>query len=167
MKYLIVVDMQNDFCTGTLANPEAVKTIPYIKQKIDEFLSEGNKVIFTQDTHRENYLDTLEGSHLPVKHCIENSEGWKIVPELLPNNFKNVSFVRKQRFGFNSWDFLPSDEVWICGTCTDICVISNALIIKARNEINVHVLKDGCSGLTKEKHEHALDVMASCQCVIE
>ena len=167
MKYLIVVDMQNDFCTGSLANEEAVKTIPFIKKKIKEFLGSGNKVIFTQDTHRKNYLNTLEGAFLPVEHCIENTDGWKVVSELIPDNLKNVSFVSKQHFGFTHWEFSSSDEVWICGTCTDICVISNALIIKAKNDINVHILKDGCSGLTKEKHEHALDVLSSCQCIIE
>lgn len=166
MKYLIVVDMQNDFCTGTLANPEAIKTIPFIRKKIDEFLADGNKVIFTQDTHYKNYLETVEGKHLPIPHCLEETWGWKIVDELYTTH-KNVSYIRKSKFGFSRWDFAPGSEVYLCGTCTDICVISNALTIKAMNDIEVHILKEGCSGLTPEKHEHALDVMSSCQCIVE
>ena len=175
MKTLIVIDMQNDFVTGALANPEAQKIIPFIKEKIAEFRKEG-RVIYTKDTHFENYLNTLEGKHLPVPHCIKDTEGWEIVDELKPTKDEYVFY--KNQFGLFDdyfernakivgWEDIILDEeeeIYLCGTCTDICVISNALIIKAVcPESEVYVFKDGCAGLTKEKHEHALDVMQSCQ----
>ena len=186
MKTLVVIDMQNDFITGALANPEAQKIIPFIKEKIAEFRKEG-RVIYTKDTHFNNYLNTLEGKHLPVPHCVEGTKGWEIVDELKPT--LNDYVFQKSDFGLYEgliekdsnredirlcreckivgWDDIllaDKDDIYICGTCTDICVISNALIIKAAcPESEIYVFKDGCAGLTKEKHEHALDVMASCQ----
>lgn len=164
MKVLIIIDMQNDFITGTLANPEAQRIIPFIKEKIAEFREENAKILYTHDTHGLNYLETLEGKKLPIKHCIAGTEGWQIVKELRPA--ENEKTICKSAFGFNNWRlYLDNrDEIYLCGTCTDICVISNALAIKtACPESEVYVFKDGCAGLTKEKHEHALDVMASCQ----
>ncbi len=164
MKRLIVVDMQNDFVTGALANPDAQTIIPFIKDKIAEFRDEEAAILYTLDTHGENYMDTIEGKHLPVPHCIKGSEGWKIVNELSPKEGDII--IHKPTFGFNEWSQIikDGDEIYMCGTCTDICVISNALTIKAScPNSEVHVFKDGCAGLTKEKHEHALDVMASCQ----
>lgn len=164
MKVLIVVDMQNDFVTGALANPEAQKIIPFIKQKIAEFRKDGACIVYTKDTHSDGYMETLEGKHLPIPHCISNTAGWEFVKELKP---KKEDFVfYKSSFGFTGWqNYLENGiDVYLCGTCTDICVISNAIEIKnscPRSE--VYVYKDGCAGLTKEKHEHALDVMQSCQ----
>lgn len=163
MKRLIVIDMQNDFCTGSLANPDAVAVIPFIKQKIAEFRAENAGLIFTCDTHESNYMESLEGKHLPVPHCIRGSEGWKIVDELFE---ENAEIIEKPTFGYNNWarHIQDGDEIYMVGTCTDICVISNALAIKAAcPNCEVHVFKDGCAGLSREKHEHALDVMASCQ----
>lgn len=168
MKHLVVVDMQNDFCTGSLANPDAVAVIPFIRQKIAEFRKDGKKnIIYTRDTHGEDYLETLEGKHLPVRHCIKGSEGWEIVQELSPENDDMV--IDKPTFGYTGWRDIPrisdGDEIYMCGVCTDICVSSNALALKAAYpKSEVFIYKDGCAGLTKEKHEHALDVMASCQC---
>lgn len=161
--------MQNDFCTGSLANEDAVRIIPYIKAKIEEFRKNGGQVIYTRDTHKENYLDTLEGKHLPVEHCVENTVGWEIVDDLKPESTDIV--INKPTFGYKDWSkniwIADGDEIHLCGTCTDICVISNALSLKAAfPKSEVFVYKDGCAGLTRKKHEHALDVMASCQCNI-
>ena len=167
MKYLIIIDMQNDFCTGALANPDAVAAIPFIQEKINEFRNAGAKIVYTRDTHKADYMDTLEGRHLPVPHCIRGTEGWQIVPELKPQEGDII--IDKPVFGYSGWaDIIPDgSEAYILGTCTDICVVSNALAIKAAlPKTEVFVFKDGCAGLTPEKHKAALDVMASCQCVI-
>lgn len=168
MKFLVVIDMQNDFVSGALAREAAKKTIPYIKEQLELAVKNGDTIVFTRDTHSEDYMNTLEGKYLPVKHCVEGTDGWQIVPELEPYT-KDAVLIDKNYFGYDNWiDYIKDgDEVSICGTVTDICVISNALAIKALGEVNVTVLKDGCSGLTPEKHEHALDVMASCQCIIK
>lgn len=174
MKHFIVIDMQNDFCTGALANKDAVAIIPRIKAELQAAKAAGMHIIFTQDSHDLNYLDTNEGKHLPVPHCIRNSEGWKIVPELLDEvtiddlDSGKAQFNEKMHFSFDKWtDYIKSgDEVVMCGTCTDICVISNALAIKAIDDVEVTVIADCCAGLTKEKHNAALNVMESCQCTI-
>lgn len=182
-RFLIVVDMQNDFCTGTLKNYAAVAVIPFIKDQIDHAHENGIRVIYTRDTHGSDYMETTEGKHLPFPHCIRDTEGWQIVDELAPKGnvlvynpgvpikfpdaaLANDTIINKTHFGFDEWKkFIPEDsEVTIVGTCTDICVVSNALAIKAIEGVEVTVLAEGCAGLTKEKHEHALDVMESCQC---
>ena len=162
-KALIVVDMQNDFVTGSLTNPAASKTIPFIKSEIES----GNysKIIFTKDTHFENYLDTQEGKNLPVKHCIHKTEGWEIVDELKPySNDSNT--VLKDTFGYVGWtlELEDCDEAVFVGTCTDICVVSNVLMVKSIfPELKVTVLTNGCSGTTLIRHNAALEVMKSCQ----
>lgn len=168
MKHFIVIDMQNDFCTGSLANPDAVATIPKIKVKLDEAKSNGDNIIFTKDSHSEDYLDTIEGRYLPVKHCIVGTKGWEIVPELADEKNDIDKFIMKYHFGYSKWNEIikPGDEVVMVGTCTDICVISNALAIKMIEGVKVTVIADCCAGLSKEKHEHALDVMKSCQCEV-
>ncbi|MBO4556568.1 MAG: cysteine hydrolase [Elusimicrobiales bacterium] len=166
-KYFLIIDMQNDFCTGALKNDSAVKIIPFIKEKIKEFRADGTAIVYTRDTHGAQYRDSLEGKHLPVPHCIKDSIGWQIVPELAPQEGDII--VDKPVFGYSGWQQVIADaeEVYMAGTCTDICVISNALAIKASlPSTEVFVFKDGCAGLTPEKHNAALDVMASCQCVI-
>lgn len=168
MKALIVVDMQNDFLTGSLANPDAVAIIPKIKELIKS--KEYDTIVFTQDTHFENYLETPEGRSLPIEHCV-TQEGWEITKEF--EEFFNdddyyISELRKATFGtIQLADHLDGlgqfDEVTFCGTCTDICVISNALILKAmRPFLTINVKADCCAGVTKEKHEAALEVMKSC-----
>ena len=173
-KITIVIDMQNDFLTGALANPDAVSIIPSV---LDEIKS-ADYVIYTRDTHGSNYSETQEGKKLPVPHCIEGTWGWQIVDELDPNNIADVELwhiVDKPTFGsVNIWadmyfaDLLNWDgngvEVTFCGTCTDICVVSNAMIVKSLYpELTVNVKADACAGLTPEKHKAALDVMSSCQ----
>lgn len=171
-KVLIVVDMQNDFVTGSLGTKEAQEIVPNIKHEIDEYLKRGDEVFFTYDTHYEDYLDTLEGQKLPVKHCIQGEDGWQVIPGLRKidclycNQVRNIS---KNTFGYIKWkDYIPyldeSLEIELCGVCTDICVISNALILRAIYP-NATIFVDAyhCAGTTPEKHEAALEVMKSCQ----
>ena len=168
MKHFIVIDMQNDFCTGALANEDAVAIIPRIKAELQAAKAEKANIIFTRDTHSEDYLETGEGKHLPVKHCIQNTKGWEIVPELMEETDEDTLFIDKLHFGYDNWaEFIKEgDEVVICGTCTDICVVSNSLAIKAIENVEVTVIADCCAGLTKESHEAALKVMECCQCNI-
>lgn len=165
-KYFIVIDMQNDFVTGSLANPAAAATIPFIKDQIEHFKSKGYQIVFTRDTHGKNYLETNEGKHLPVVHCVKGTKGWEIVPEL--NGTPEAKVIDKTHFGFTGWSELikPGDEVVMCGTVTSICVASNALAIKAIDNVEVTILAEGCSGLDKTDHDAALKVMACCQCRI-
>ena len=173
-KITIVIDMQNDFLTGALANPDAVNIIPSVLEEIKK----ADYVMYTRDTHSENYLDTQEGKNLPVPHCIEGTQGWQIVDDLAPQNITDIKMwhiVNKPTFGdVNIWmDMYFADlvnwngdgvEVTFCGTCTDICVVSNAMIVKSLYpELVVNVKADACAGLTPEKHKAALEVMSSCQ----
>ena len=168
MKHFIVIDMQNDFCTGALANKDAVAIIPRIKAELQAAKAEKANIIFTRDSHSEDYLETGEGKHLPVKHCLHNTEGWEIVPELMEETDEDTLFIDKLHFGYDNWaEFIKEgDEVTICGTCTDICVVSNSLAIKAIENVEVTVIADCCAGLSKESHEAALKVMECCQCNI-
>lgn len=168
MKHFVVVDMQNDFCTGALANKDAVEVIPRIKAELQAAKAEKANIIFTRDTHSENYLETGEGKYLPVKHCVKDTEGWQVVPELMEEADENTLFIDKTHFGFDNWaEYVKEgDEVTICGTCTDICVVSNSLALKAIEGVEVNVIADCCAGLTKETHEAALNVMKCCQCNI-
>ena len=163
MKYLIVVDMQNDFITGSLGSEMAQKIVDNVVSKVKNYDGE---VIFTRDTHDEDYLSTQEGKKLPVNHCIKNTEGWQICNELLPY----VSHViDKPTFG--SLELIHGlgakgniDEVELCGLCTDICVISNAMLVKAAfPEAKVTVDRFCCAGVTEESHENALAAMSAVQ----
>lgn len=167
MKTLIVIDMQNDFVTGSLANPAAEAIIPFIKAECES--GKYDTILFTQDTHFDDtYLETQEGKNLPIKHCIRDTEGWKIVDELSKYVMQSIW---KTRFGtteWGTWGFDSTDELFLVGTCTDICVISNALIMKAQcPEARITVLAKGCAGLTPERHAAALEVMKSCQINVE
>ena len=161
-KVLIVIDMQNDFINGSLGTKEAQAIVPNVKKKIEEYRARGDEVIFTRDTHYDDYLNTNEGKHLPVEHCIKNTEGWNISKEL---NARNCKVINKTSFGYIPWDmWLESDEIEIVGLCTDICVVSNALIIKATfPEINITVDASCCAGVTLESHKAALTTMKMCQ----
>lgn len=169
-KALIVIDMQNDFITGSLKNENAdwPAVIDFINEKIDEFHKiENGAVIFTRDTHFKNYLDTQEGKNLPVEHCLMGTEGWNVTSEL--HALETDTFIDKKQFGYENWGrYLKNiDEVFIVGTVTEICVISNSLAIKTLcPNVKVHILEKGCVGLTKENHDAAMKVMASCQCDI-
>lgn len=163
---LVVIDMQKDFVDGALGTPEAVSMLPRLVEKLK---STSKDLFFTQDTHFDNYLETLEGKNLPVPHCLKNSEGWQIVPELV--EFLNGAIVLEKN-SFGSLD-LPKllegyDSIELVGLCTDICVISNAMILKAAfPEIPISVDPICCAGVTPESHARALESMRACQIEIE
>lgn len=164
-KTLIVVDMQNDFIDMALGTKEAVAIVPAVKAKIEEYVKNGDKVIFTRDTHEENYLETNEGKHLPVPHCIRGTKGWEIADGLYVDGAK---IIDKPNFGWPNWDKESFEEVELVGLCTDICVVSNALIIKAAHpEIKVSVDSACCAGVTPESHKAALKTMGMCQVEIK
>ena len=160
-KTLLVIDMQNDFIDMALGTKEAVSIVPKVKDKIKEYIQTGNEVIFTRDTHGEDYLKTTEGKHLPVPHCIKDTKGWQIADGLYVEGCK---IIDKPNFGWPHWGSEALEEVEIVGLCTDICVISNALIIKATfPDASVKVDANCCAGVTVETHEAALKTMAMCQ----
>jgi len=160
-KTLIVVDMQNDFIDGALGTKEAVAIVENVKKKIQEYKSNGDEIIFTRDTHQENYLETNEGKHLPVVHCVEETKGWEIADGL---EVDGATYINKPSFGYVNWLDFDLEEVEIIGLCTDICVVSNALIIKALYpEIKVTCDSSCCAGVTPESHEAALTTMKMCQ----
>jgi len=168
MRFLIVVDMQVDFISGSLGSAMAEEIVPRVKQKVEGF---DGRIIFTRDTHGEDYLTTQEGKKLPVVHCVKDSAGWEICPELKPLA-KNIA--DKPTFGlFELPDVLRSygesiDEIVLCGLCTDICVISNAMILKAAfPEVKITVDSACCAGVTKESHETALAAMRAVQIEVE
>ena len=167
MKILIVIDMQNDFITGPLGTPEAVTIVDKIKEKINN--KTYDDIYFTRDTHYDNYLNTKEGILLPVEHCLHESPGWCIVDELNKEAHKKDHIYDKNTFGYIDWrKHLPilysTSTIEIVGVCTDICVISNALILRSvYPNINIQVDASCCAGTTPKMHEKALDVMKSCQ----
>ena len=171
-KILIVVDMQNDFIDAALGTAEAVAIVPAVKEKILSYSAEN--VIATMDTHSENYMDTQEGQNLPVLHCIKGTDGWQIRPEIA-ELLKGAKIYEKPTFG--SVD-LASDlkvlaeheeiEIELIGLCTDICVVSNALLLKATMpEVKITVDAACCAGVTPEKHLAALETMRSCQIYVK
>ena len=165
MKALIVIDVQNDFVTGALGTKEAAAVLPKIKKKIDAYIAAEDQVIFTRDTHGADYLDTNEGKHLPVPHCVLGTDGWQVVPEI---DRPDCVHIDKPTFGYTGWAALNSDgkfsRIEVIGVCTDICVISNALMLKAiYPETDIVVDAGCCAGVTPETHRAALTVMKSCQ----
>ena len=169
---LIVVDMQKDFVTGVLASAEAQAILPEVKAKISEDDCAGKEIIFTRDTHGEDYMQTNEGQHLPVPHCIKGTDGWQICSELTDGVTSEYKTVDKPTFGFLGWkDVLASEtadgsdlDIEMIGVCTDICVVSNALILKALYpEATVRVDAGCCAGVTPEAHAAALATMRACQ----
>ena len=167
-KILVVVDMQNDFIDGALGTPEAVAIVPYVKELIEGF---DGKVLFTRDTHFENYMDTEEGRNLPVPHCIKGTEGWQIRAEL--DALRTTEAIDKITFGSRDLvDVLAAEgeieSITFVGLCTDICVISNAMVVKAFfPEIPLLVDAKACAGVTPESHSRALEAMKICQIKVE
>ncbi len=166
-KYLIVVDMQKDFVDGALGTAEAVAILPRVKEKIEKALVSGDTVIFTRDTHAPNYMETKEGEHLPVPHCIKGTDGWQIYDGLYR---EGCEIVDKPTFGYLDWTkhMEDCDCIELIGLCTDICVVSNALILKATfPEATVKVDASACAGVTPKTHDAALATMKMCQVEIE
>lgn len=164
MKYLIVVDMQVDFITGSLGSSLATAIVPNVVDKVRSF---DGKVIFTRDTHFADYLKTQEGSKLPVVHCIKDTAGWQICDELLPYA---DTVIDKLTFGSIDLPNMirdsgePVESIELCGLCTDICVISNAMILKAAfPEVPIAVDASCCAGVTLWSHKTALDAMSAVQ----
>ena len=173
-KYLIVVDMQKDFVNKALGTKEAEIILPAVVEKVHNFDGE---VIFTRDTHFEDYLSTSEGKLLPVEHCIKGTDGWQIVDELEEIRGANDCVTYdKITFGCKelAQDMLRINEdegidsIELVGLCTDICVVSNALLLKAfLPEVEIKVDAACCAGVTPEKHTAALETMSSCQILVE
>ena len=164
---LVVVDMQNDFIDGALGTKEAVGIVPLVKDKITNFTG---KVFFTRDTHLDNYLSTQEGRNLPVSHCIKETEGWQIRQEL--DELRQTEAIDKPSFGSVELGQLLVDEnakesinsITFVGLCTDICVISNAMLTKAfLPEVQIIIDSKCCAGVTPESHATALSAMKACQ----
>ena len=169
-RFLIVVDMQNDFIDGSLGTPEAQAIVPAVVERVRQAREAGETVIATMDTHEENYLETREGRYLPVRHCIRDTEGWRIRPEVAALLGGCVS-LEKPTFGSVNLPGLirqlagdATPLIELVGLCTDICVVSNALLLKAAfPEADISVRAGCCAGVTPGKHEAALETMRSYQ----
>lgn len=164
---LVVVDMQKDFIDGALGTKEAVKIISAVRQRIDSAVQNGCDIVFTRDTHHDDYMNTQEGRKLPVPHCIENTEGWQICEELEPYTEERIIFDKPAFGSIELMKYVVEndyEDITLMGLCTDICVISNAMLIKAAlPEARVAVV-EGCSaGVTPESHKNALEAMKMCQ----
>ena len=177
---LVVVDMQNDFVDGALGSDQAKMIVLNVKKLMDDIFDETNgqcHLIVTKDTHYADYMETNEGKHLPVPHCIKDTEGWdlnRVIRDECLFFRHGKKIITKPTFGSIEFadilrqpEYDDLDEIVFCGLCTDICVVSNVLIAKAtRPETEIKVYADCCAGVTPEKHEAALDTMESCQITV-
>ena len=160
-KTLLVIDMQNDFIDMALGTKEAVAIVPAVKDKIETYRRNGDEIIFTRDTHEENYLQTAEGKKLPVPHCIRGTKGWEIADGLYVNGAK---IIDKPNFGWPHWNREELQCIELVGLCTDICVVSNALILKAAYpDLPLTVDASCCAAVTPATHLAALATMKMCQ----
>lgn len=171
-KFLIVVDMQNDFIDGALGTPEAQAIVPAVVRRIETARSEGWALIATLDTHGEDYMNTPEGAKLPVPHCIKATPGWQLNKDVAAALGEGVMLVEKPTFGSTQLPWLIADlakeadklHIELLGLCTDICVVSNTLLLKAHFPgANIAVRRDCCAGVTPATHEAALATMGCCQ----
>lgn len=176
MKILIVVDMQRDFINMALGTPEAQAIVPNVAKKVEEYANNDDIIIYTRDTHYDNYLNTMEGKKLPVSHCIEGTHGWGI-SQAVDIIYDRAFVINKPSFGYTHWekdihDFITSvyespitiDSIELVGLCTDICVISNAMILKAiYSETPIIVDASCCAGVTPQSHKNAIEAMKMCQ----
>ncbi len=166
---LAVIDMQNDFIDGALGTKEAQAIVGNVADCIKNAMDNGDEVVYTRDTHFENYMDTQEGKNLPVPHCIKGTAGWEIRDELKELQNADTKVFDKLTFGsvelaayLKTVDGLES--VTLIGLCTDICVISNAMVIKANlPEVVIKVVENCCAGVTPQSHKNALEAMKMCQ----
>ncbi|NLL92831.1 MAG: cysteine hydrolase [Clostridiales bacterium] len=175
-KLLIVVDMQKDFIDGTLGTKEAVEIVPGVVKRIQEYEASGDTIIFTMDTHFEDYMDTQEGKKLPVAHCIKGTDGHKLCKEILELGIQEKCKVY-EKLTFGSSEFANDmaagkydeyTDIELVGLCTDICVISNAMLVKTFL-LNAEVVVDSrlCAGVTPESHKNALEAMKMCQIMVK
>ena len=174
---LLVIDMQKDFVDQALGTPEAQAIVPNVVAKINEYKARGDVIIATRDTHADSYMDTQEGKNLPVVHCVEETDGWQLDDAVQAAMPEDATIVNKPTFG--STDLVkiigeyvaqygqPNVHVEIIGLCTDICVISNAMVLRAAfPETEIEILSDCCAGVTPQSHQTALDAMRACQFTI-
>lgn len=167
MNILVVIDMQNDFIDGALGTKEAVEIVDTVAKEISN--KKYDKVFATLDTHDENYSSTLEGQKLPVKHCIKGTNGWELNPSIKKALEKrNATIIEKPTFGSltlaKEIAELQPDSITLCGLCTDICVVSNALLLRANlPNTEINIIEKACAGVTTDQHHAALETMASCQ----
>ena len=192
IKVVVVIDMQKDFIDGALGTPEAQKIVPLVAETIHQLADPNTAIIFTKDTHTDNYMNTLEGKNLPVPHCIEGTAGYGIVDEVFeawlchaqgenrymsgydayPLYDENPIRIKKPTFGsvelqnilYDMNDRFEIEEITLMGVCTGICVLSNAILCKATlPEVPVNVVADCCACVTPESHKTALEAMKMCQ----
>lgn len=180
-KVLIVVDMQNDFINGVLGTKEAMQIVPYVVEKINTYISNKDLIYFTKDTHGINYLRTQEGKNLPIIHCLKNTSGWGF-PASIQSLVEKVQEEKEEKIVFEKQSFgsyklaenlktVLSDkqdvQIEMVGLCTDICVITNAFVLKTyMPEAEIIIDAKGCAGVSKESHENALNAMKICQMTI-
>ena len=171
-KLLVVVDMQKDFIDGALGTAEAVMIVPNVVDKIKEYQAAGDTVVFTKDTHFENYMETQEGKNLPVEHCIKGTEGHEICDEIKAViDPESCKVYEKVTFGSSEFAqdlkngvYDDAESITLIGLCTDICVISNAMLCKTfLTETPVYIDAKCCAGVTVESHDNALKAMEMCQ----
>lgn len=168
-KVIVVIDMQKDFVTGCLGSKEAQNIV---KPMVEYLNTWDGDIVFTRDTHKDNYMETQEGKNLPVPHCIENTDGWNIIEELKPFMNSNVKIFNKPTFGsLELASYLKEkeyEEITFVGVCTGICVISNALLMKANmTETKINVIEKLCACVTPESHKTAINAMRLCQVLIQ
>lgn len=175
MDVLVVVDMQNDFVSGTLGSAEAREIVPYVVGRVVDGINRGEKVLFTRDTHEDNYLNTQEGRKLPMAHCVRGTEGWEIIDQLREYTVER-QVLDKPAFGSRELgetlaamnEQEPVEKITLVGLCTDICVISNAMLLKAfLPETEIVVDAGCCAGVTPKSHKNALEAMKVCQIAVE
>lgn len=177
MELMIMIDMQKDFTTGVLGNKETAAVVSAVCNEITRYSESGMPLVYTMDTHYENYSETQEGRKLPVPHCIEGTEGWEL-PEEIKEAIEGMEtvMVKKNTFGAKNLPEIvsginektPLTKITLMGVCTDICVISNAMLLKAFfPETEICIKADCCAGVTPESAENALNAMKSCQITIE
>lgn len=164
-KLLVVIDMQNDFIDGALGSPEAQAIVDPVLAKMESYRDAGDDIVFTMDTHNENYLDTQEGQRLPVVHCVKGTKGWQLeerIGAFMGTRFKKKTFGSRKLAKYIKNSIY--DQMELVGLCTDICVISNAIVIKAfAPEIKIIVDSSCCAGVTPQSHQTALEAMKMCQ----
>lgn len=173
-KILVVVDMQKDFVDGALGTHEAQAIVDNVVKKIESF---DGAIYVTYDTHFEDYMETNEGKNLPVVHCVRETDGWKLNEKVQEALSKKDAYTEIEKITFGSIDLpfvlaeeneMDNAEIELIGLCTDICVVSNALILKANfPDIDIIVDSSCCAGVTPEKHEAALETMRSCQIIVK
>jgi len=167
-RVLICIDCQNDFITGSLGSEAANAAIPNIYKLIDEFMEHDERIIYTMDTHYNDYLETYEGKHLPVKHCIHGTDGWQLDSRIdISDVYPRRSFIIKGTFGYTGWhncDLDKYDEITVCGFCSSICCMANIQIIHALYpHTPITFVENASAGLSPEDHEAACRIMRDCQ----